>query len=721
MLRRIAIVAALIVWIAANLLFFYWYHQLIGLSFSLPSAIVIIIASAWFFSIAYFVPRLAVRFFLSGTVAIILAWTLVNFAYFKIFGTFLPLTSSRLMSLNLPMLRLVHDFAYTVPLPLSLAALGLVIYYFAIGRLLKIPKEDEMTVLFASAENQITSISFRKKFKKTFITIGVATQLGVFLLMSATITDIRRDARATDPTTVLSKIGLIGFALASGADPGPQSENGVARPKENNFSSLSGAKGNIASLRESLAKLNSDAEKSANLKRPVPPKTPHLIFYQMESADSWPLYQNPTPMPFLASLMEKYGTVNDYFANGCTTVDAEFSINCGFLPETYGPVSDLYSKNSYNCLPSILKDKGYRTSIYHANDSSFWARATLAPAWGFDNLNFEPVFKNREPDSAIFDRVVSDLKAANEPTMQYVIGMTGHAPHDEHFQRFYNDSYHLDVQPYAGELNLSSQAMNIDEPTLRLYLGFLKATDNGLKHLFDRLTQEGLLDETVVIIYGDHRYYQASSGNAEKDFLLYNRIPMVIAMPNAEKIAWPKIASHLDIAPTIYDYLTSGKETLPPTFLGTSLFSSAHANAAINKCLGRASYYDGNTLADNNVSLRTFKITNFRGTTTSDKQTTIENELASIASASDLLFARNLLHENAIVSSPDAEVGAPLPEQNSADANTDTDHDGLSDLREKALGTDRNNPDTDGDGFTDGNEVMNGFDPLGPGKKLMEN
>lgn len=70
---------------------------------------------------------------------------------------------------------------------------------------------------------------------------------------------------------------------------------------------------------------------------------------------------------------------------------------------------------------------------------------------------------------------------------------------------------------------------------------------------------------------------------------------------------------------------------------------------------------------------------------------------------------------------------------------TDTDHDGLPDRREKELGTDPNkadtdadglndgdevliwgtdplNPDSDGDGYKDGAEVKNGYNPLGPGK-----
>lgn len=47
----------------------------------------------------------------------------------------------------------------------------------------------------------------------------------------------------------------------------------------------------------------------------------------------------------------------------------------------------------------------------------------------------------------------------------------------------------------------------------------------------------------------------------------------------------------------------------------------------------------------------------------------------------------------------------------------DTDGDGLSDGDEVLIwGTDPLNPDTDGDGYKDGDEVKNGYNPLGPGK-----
>ena len=54
--------------------------------------------------------------------------------------------------------------------------------------------------------------------------------------------------------------------------------------------------------------------------------------------------------------------------------------------------------------------------------------------------------------------------------------------------------------------------------------------------------------------------------------------------------------------------------------------------------------------------------------------------------------------------------------QNTQNANLDSDNDGLTDLEETNFGTDLNNPDTDGDGYSDGEEVKNGYNPNGSGK-----
>ncbi len=52
---------------------------------------------------------------------------------------------------------------------------------------------------------------------------------------------------------------------------------------------------------------------------------------------------------------------------------------------------------------------------------------------------------------------------------------------------------------------------------------------------------------------------------------------------------------------------------------------------------------------------------------------------------------------------------------------TDTDHDGLVDSLEKAIGTKINNTDSDNDGYSDKEEIQNNYNPLGLGKLEKDN
>jgi hypothetical protein len=51
----------------------------------------------------------------------------------------------------------------------------------------------------------------------------------------------------------------------------------------------------------------------------------------------------------------------------------------------------------------------------------------------------------------------------------------------------------------------------------------------------------------------------------------------------------------------------------------------------------------------------------------------------------------------------------------------DNDNDGLSNLIEDSIGTDKNNKDSDNDGYFDKNEILNGYNPKGPEKLIIDN
>lgn len=79
--------------------------------------------------------------------------------------------------------------------------------------------------------------------------------------------------------------------------------------------------------------------------------------------------------------------------------------------------------------------------------------------------------------------------------------------------------------------------------------------------------------------------------------------------------------------------------------------------------------------------------------------------------------------EAPLVVDPDADADGILDETEkklgTSNKDFDTDHDWLSDYDEiNKWKTDPTKKDTDGDGFSDGREVMNDFNPLGPGKLI---
>lgn len=419
-------------------------------------------------------------------------------------------------------------------------------------------------------------------------------------------------------------------------------------------------------------------------------------------------------MPFLESLMKGTNTARTYFANGCTTVDAEFAVNCGFLPDTYGPVSDLYSGNDYDCLPSALKGLGYETFMYHANDTRFWSRDKLAPAWGYDTLQFMPDIPYRQPDDMIFDRVLDEIESTDGPSLHYVIGMTSHSPHNRHFRDFYADEYGLDIEPYGGTIDESGRPVLMDEDDLRMYMGFLEAADDGLRRLFDSLKERNLLDRTIVIAFGDHRYYDFTADDEVDRFLNYNRLPFFMHVPGMRGGNIQPVASHMDIAPTLYQLIAGEDARLPATFIGTSLLSPEHRSSVVTKCLGGVSYYDGRTLIEGDVPFdmyRALPVTERGAAADADAMMTA---LRRVVIRSDRLLKQNKLGP---VYTEEEQVRMTGLRD---DAVTDSDGDGLSDLREKALGTDRLNPDTDGDGYADGLEVTSGYDPVGDGKAMEE-
>lgn len=707
MRRLFHLVSAAIGWVGLHLAYFAWYHRALDLTFSRTTALFTALFAAGSFALLLAFHNAWMRILALLAYAAALGWTLADFAYVQVFDKFLAFSVSRAGSLNLPMLDLLKDYVFLVPRGLAAAAAAfLMLAIFSAFHLGTALRRRSVPVGFFHGGSSVFDHSHgHAGFALLALAIHAACVVGTVQAAD------RYREQASAESDLLGDLGVFGYGVAAErAKAGEGSVAGVAAESSaSTGASLDAAMSTVEAARDSLNRLYAHSPTAtSSTALPRYEKPPHIIIYQLESVAAWPLEQEPSPMPYLESLLAESGHVDEYFANGCDTIDAEFAINCGFLPETHGPVSDLYAKNDYQCLPSVLERRGYATAVYHANDPKFWSRDALHPAWGFDEMIFSPAVPFRLPDGQLLDRVIDDIKKDSRPSLRYVVGFTSHSPHSEELRDYYRAEHDFDVEPYGAPLGDTARSMESDEETTRDYLGFLTSVDGALRHLFERLESEGLLENTIVVAFGDHRYYQSASDEPMKAFRDYNRVPFVIHAPGLGGISLAPTASHIDVPSTLYELVTGSTEGLPLSFLGRSLFSSDRSTGTVNKCLGRTSYYDGRQVVEGDVTFDLFRSSADAGVTPDDGS--IANGLRDVAEVTDLALKRNDLGGTAVANQ--LVGGEKLQLGNLADS----DGDGLSNARERSLGLDPKMTDTDGDGYSDGEEVTNGYNPLGPGE-----
>jgi len=693
-----------------NSVFFYYYYLKIDLNFSWLTILFIFLFSLNFSILFHLIKNVYLRLVSLLFYLVFIFYFLINFSYYDVFQIFWKIDIRQLGQLNSAQADLLLSYYNLIPVSLYFSAFALFAITIAGVELYAWKKRAvrrRLEKLFASVnfiEHKKNKISTPAYFIVAALIIGQVISLLMLLNYKEGLkkTSAQKEKYYGD-------LGPYGYLLDQAY--GRIKED--IKPSPAGFTAGSQEK-NIDLLKESLDNLrllqNTKSEPPIKLKSKL--EKPHIIIYQMESVGAWALKQEPSPMPFLSKLISENISVGEFYSNSCTTINAEFAANCSFYPESTGPISDLFAGNNYYCLPTILKNQyGYRTNLYHANNASFWNRDTLGPKWGFNNLYFSPRYKVRTSDAVVLDDVINNIKKANQPTYNYVIGFSTHGPHDQNFIEFNHYENNLEISPYFSKLSSSSLTVKTDEETIRNYFGFLTAADESLKKLFERLAAESLLDKTIVIIYGDHRYYNFSSDNAVNDFNNYNELPFAMYVPGGYKGKIKEIASQVDIAPTILNLIEGSGYKLPEYFIGRSLFSDSQDNGAVSKCLGEGLYINQDVIIRTEKLLDAFAPLVFKHKYAKFKYEEYISSFSAVLKSSDAALNKDEIVEAAASSSEKI-----IKKEVYFNQETDSDKDGLSDLREKTIGTDRFNPDTDGDGYLDGIEIINSYNPKGAGK-----
>ena len=208
-----------------------------------------------------------------------------------------------------------------------------------------------------------------------------------------------------------------------------------------------------------------------------------------------------------------------------TSSDTEYTLSTGFLPSTNGTVFVNYYNRKYETIQNAFKKRGYYTFSTHANVGSYWNRDEMYKTLGYDMFYDDeyydiPVDRSDEnvvglglSDRAFYKQFIPILNKIREDNNKYmgtVISLSNHSPFN-------------DLEKY-GEFDLSialkdgSVLPYLEGSEMGNYLKSAHYADKALGEFLEMLKKEGVMNDTIVIFYGDHEA-RLSKDNFD---LLYN-------------------------------------------------------------------------------------------------------------------------------------------------------------------------------------------------------
>lgn len=209
-----------------------------------------------------------------------------------------------------------------------------------------------------------------------------------------------------------------------------------------------------------------------------------------------------------------------------TSSDAEFTFSSSLMPSSNGTVFVNYFDREYNTIQKAFKDKGYYTFSMHGNTGDFWNRSTMHQNMGYDKFYSKSSFEIDETiglgisDKSFFKQVVPMIKELDEeqdkPFYGTLITLTNHTP--------WSDLELMDEYDTTMTVEIDGEQVVRDYlsgTTLGNYFRSVHYMDQALEQFLSDLDTEGLLDNMVIIIYGDH-----DSRISSKNYnLMYNYDP----------------------------------------------------------------------------------------------------------------------------------------------------------------------------------------------------
>lgn len=198
-----------------------------------------------------------------------------------------------------------------------------------------------------------------------------------------------------------------------------------------------------------------------------------------------------------------------------TSSDTELTFNTSLMPTQNGTAFVSYFDRTYIATPSLMKEKGYYTFSMHANNADFWNRRAMHESLGYDkfysketyDVDDENVIGLGLSDKEFFAQSVEKIKKISEEHDKYyglLITLTNHTPFSD------TDKYgEFAITMKTTITNEDGTEEEIESPYLEgtklgNYFKSVHYADEALGEFFNEMDEAGLLENTVVVLYGDH-------------------------------------------------------------------------------------------------------------------------------------------------------------------------------------------------------------------------
>lgn len=196
-----------------------------------------------------------------------------------------------------------------------------------------------------------------------------------------------------------------------------------------------------------------------------------------------------------------------------TSSDTEFTFNTSLMPTNIGTVFVNYFDREYVTIPKLMKEKGYYTFSMHANKASYWNRDVMHKNLGYDRFYSQEDYVIDDwiglglSDKSFFRQSVEkmkEIKAQGQPYYGVLLMLTNHTPFDQ-VDKY--GEYDVDIKETVTNEDGTTEVIShpfMEGTKLGDYFKSVHYADEALGEFLQQMEEEGLLENTVIVLYGDH-------------------------------------------------------------------------------------------------------------------------------------------------------------------------------------------------------------------------